>query len=793
MQARHSSAGGTGPATRRIGHAAPWIAAVAALAAMAALAPLLASQPGAGIALACAGLALVASVVAARSAGRDRGELASLHARADGLLAERERLQQALRQHDELERQLLQAKQVAEAAAMAKGEFLATMSHEIRTPLNGIVPMLELVSRGTLGADQREMMRMASDSSLQLLRIVDDILDYSKLEADKVELEITSFNLRELLEGMLQLMRRSAQEKGLRLDLEIDPAVRLAVRGDPVRLRQVLGNLISNAIKFTAQGAVEVKVRRLGGNGNSHQLRFEVSDTGIGIDEPQQARLFQAFTQADASTTRLYGGTGLGLAICKRIVDLMHGRIGLQSRPGHGATFWIEIPLFKVAGDLQAAAADAPRHVLLVCADTQLRQRLELLARHWPVELEAVAGHHEALTRLRAANGPDADRPFDAIVANLDELHANAAALQRVLAKTPAYRHIQLIWLHGTVDLPAELLGGGVELLPRHADSALRQLLLPAAPAAAEATGPDAGEMPGPAPARQPHRLLLVEDNPVNLAVATRLLDSLGYDADSAGDGEQALARMAGHDYDLVLMDCRMPVLDGYAASRRWREREAAEAGRRRLPIVAMTANAMAEDRGRCLQAGMDDYLSKPLSRRRLHDCLQRWLDHAEAATQAPRAPQATTATVPAALAPPPAVPPPADEHGGLSAPSHLPVLDGEVLDELRRFAGDDVQAILGLFLSDAPLLMGELQQGAAAGDMARMADAAHTLKSSSANVGAAALSAVAARIEAGARDGALRLPAVAVALVIAEFARTRVALAGYRAQLRSGEDAVAQ
>jgi signal transduction histidine kinase len=260
------------------------------------------------------------------------------------------------RTQGQLEQQLLQAKQAAEAAVLAKGEFLATMSHEIRTPLNGILPMLELIARGPLGEDQRQMLATASASSQQLLRIVDDILDYSRLEAQALELEITSFNLRDLLDGVVQLMQRAADAKGLSLGLQLDPSVRLPVRGDPVRLRQVLSNLLANAIKFTARGQVQLRVQRLGEGAAQHQLRFEIIDTGIGIDEALQARLFQSFSQADASTTRIYGGTGLGLAICKRIIDLMHGRIGVQSTPGQGATFWFEIPLLKVPGDLPAMA-----------------------------------------------------------------------------------------------------------------------------------------------------------------------------------------------------------------------------------------------------------------------------------------------------------------------------------------------------------------------------------------------------------------------------------------------------
>ena len=302
------------------------------------------------LALATAALAL-ASVLAGNAQARDLNEA---QARASVAEDECTLLQRDVNRHDQLEQQLLQAKRSAESAAMAKGEFLATMSHEIRTPLNGIIPMLDLIARGKLAPDQREMLRTAHESSQQLLRIVDDILDYSKLEANRLELEITSFNLREVLEAVMQLMQRSAEGKGLRLELNIDPNVRLPVRGDPIRLRQVLTNLIGNAIKFTERGGIQLNVRRLGETAAQHQLRFEVRDTGIGIGHAQQQRLFNAFTQADASTTRLYGGTGLGLAICKRIIDLMHGRIGLDSVPGQGSTFWFEIPLLKVIGDLRA-------------------------------------------------------------------------------------------------------------------------------------------------------------------------------------------------------------------------------------------------------------------------------------------------------------------------------------------------------------------------------------------------------------------------------------------------------
>ncbi len=832
------------------------------------------------LALATVAFALGALLSAAAQA-RDLNEA---QARAAAAEDECNLLQRDVNRHDQLEQQLLQAKQAAESAALAKGEFLATMSHEIRTPLNGIIPMLDLVARGSLAPDQREMLRTAHESSQQLLRIVDDILDYSKLEANRLELEITSFNLRELLEAVLQLMQRPAEGKGLRLELNIDPNVRLPVRGDPVRLRQVLTNLIGNAVKFTERGGIQLGVRRLGETAAQHMLRFEVRDTGIGIGQAQQQRLFRAFTQADASTTRLYGGTGLGLAICKRIVDLMGGRIGVQSEPGHGSTFWFEIPLLKVIGDVQIrqTAHDA-RRVLAITPNLRLRQRIALLLPNWGMTVSIVETTQEALERLRQAPSPGQASPgFVAVLADYDGLRHSARALHRALLRTPAYASVRLLWLYGDEEIPQELRDG-TEALPRLApDADLRCALLDTPAARPEAKGPapfpsEAAPLPPPgepaAIAGPPPRLLLVEDNPVNLLVAQKLLSVLGYDCDTAPNGEVALSHMASGVYDLVLMDCQMPVLDGYSATRRWREHEAGQGPGKRLAIVAMTANAMAGDRQRCLDAGMDDYLSKPVSRDQLDACLRRWLRAAPmrnagarvaaadasapavaaavatvsltaiapaaaaaAPAPAPRpAPAPTPAAAPAAPPAPPApqpvpvpypavatvaaatpspdfpraaatnesttvslspdmplfVPPPgtasvapaaapAREDAPSAQPPPPPVLEPEMLDELREIAGDEALAIVNLFLEDAPRLIRLMEQASGIPDLEVMREAAHALKSSSANVGALALSAAAKRIELGARAHALERPAVAVALLIAEYARARVALQGW-------------
>ena len=821
------------------------------------------------LALATAALAL-ASVLAGNAQARDLNEA---QARASVAEDECTLLQRDVNRHDQLEQQLLQAKRSAESAAMAKGEFLATMSHEIRTPLNGIIPMLDLIARGKLAPDQREMLRTAHESSQQLLRIVDDILDYSKLEANRLELEITSFNLREVLEAVMQLMQRSAEGKGLRLELNIDPNVRLPVRGDPIRLRQVLTNLIGNAIKFTERGGIQLNVRRLGETAAQHQLRFEVRDTGIGIGHAQQQRLFNAFTQADASTTRLYGGTGLGLAICKRIVDLMGGQIGVHSEPGQGSTFWFESPLLKVIGDvrIRQTAHDAQR-VLAITPNLRLRQRIALLLPNWGATVSIVETTQEALERLRQPTAPGS-QGFVAVLADYDGLRHSARALHRALRRNPAHAQVRLLWLYGEEAIPEELREGA-DILPRQApDADLRSSLLAPPPAVASGGEELALNTPTPAPeetieapAGPPPRLLLVEDNPVNLLVAQKLLSVLGYECDTAANGEIALAQMASDAYDLVLMDCQMPVLDGYAATRRWREIEAGQASVRHLPIVAMTANAMAGDRQRCLDAGMDDYLAKPVTRDLLDACLKRWLRSsgvrstahapgpepaaAAAASEASRIAQtaadtATLAAAPglaaatAAPAPAPASAPAADspvpaavaaaapaaparphEHPSVdlapemplfiptaaaastaqeqamagfeqTPPSALPppppVLEPEMLDELREIAGDEAMTIVNLFLEDAPRLVRLLEQASAIPDLEVMREAAHALKSSSANVGALALSAAAKRIELGARAHALDRPAVAVALLIAEFARARVALQGWLSASQAG------
>ena len=763
-----------------------------------------------------AGIAVLAALLAAISASQQLRQLHAMQLQIEERALENTRLQVAAQNHSTLEQALLQAKQAAEAATLAKGEFLATMSHEIRTPLNGILPMLELVAQGSLSLEQRNMLDTATDSSRQLFRIVDDILDYSKLEANRLELEITTFNLRETLDGMLRLMQRAAEHKGLRLSLHIDPAVRLSVRGDPVRLRQILGNLLVNAIKFTELGEISIHVKRLGETTAQHRLRFEVRDTGIGVDTSQQQRLFSAFTQADASTTRLYGGTGLGLAICKRIVDLMHGSIGVQSAPLRGSTFWFEIPLLKVIGDLhQPDHLRKVRQVLLVTPEQRLRQRLQLILPNWGYQPVVANNLQEALERLRM---PTVSGIFHAVIGDLEPLRNSALALQRAVERMDDSRP-RVLWLYGDAPV-ADVLRDGATLLPRQLpDTQLRSALaeplqltpsphpallpsnsiaaattqvVPASTSTAATIAPavfpaSAQSKPVTPPAAVTSNVnasadlsgmlvLLVEDNSVNLMVAQKLLKVLGASTEAAENGAIALDKMHAKRYDAVLMDCQMPVLDGFAATGRWREHEASSGASHRLPIIAMTANAMAGDRQRCLDAGMDEYLSKPISRAQLLNCLLAFKP-ASSATADPVTSMPSTDLSANALAAASTA-----HTDGITAS----ILERSVLDELFEIAGDEINTIIDVFLDETPQLVQHLQEAAVMHDLKRLGELAHSLKSSSANVGVLALSEAARRLEHGARSGTLERPTVMVALIVAEFSRARMALAGYQADQRA-------